>query len=43
MGFKLCCKNCGRDRLMQLEEMDKKDFKKLVEKFKRENKNIDLE
>lgn len=34
MGFKKCCKKCGRDRLMELEEMGKDDFEKLSRRFK---------
>jgi DNA-directed RNA polymerase subunit RPC12/RpoP len=43
MGFKLCCKECRMDRIIQMEELNEKEFKSLSENFKEHNKLSDLD
>jgi len=33
-GFSLCCKECGSNRLMKLDEMNQEEFDKFVKEFK---------
>ena len=43
MGFKRCCKECGRDRIMELERMSEEEFKKFSEKFKRQTESSPIQ
>ncbi|OGI15780.1 hypothetical protein A3K63_00190 [Candidatus Micrarchaeota archaeon RBG_16_49_10] len=40
LGFKLCCKDCRRDRLILLEDMEKGEFEELVKKFKKSEMRV---
>ena len=40
MGFKLCCKNCGHDRLLKFEEIDNQEFEKLSDEFRNQTENL---
>lgn len=40
-GFHVCCKECGSSNLMELDDVKTKEFKKMVEKFKKKTGNIE--
>ena len=40
-GFALCCSECKANRLMKLEDMDKKDFDRFVKEFKEKTGEVE--
>jgi len=34
-GFARTCKECGKSRLMELDDIEEKDFENLIKKFKK--------